>query len=263
MKDVQRQEPDKKIEIERTGVRGIKIPITLLDKKDKSQNTVAEMNVYVNLPESHRGTHMSRFIEILNEQIDKTLSEDKIDNILLEVMEKLDAEKAHIEIEFPYFIKKTAPVSKKEAIMDYKCRITRTAEKGKENRCVLEVQVPIMTVCPCSKEISERGAHNQRGTATVKAEMKEFIWIEELITIAENAASSQLYPLLKREDEKYVTENSYDRPRFVEDVVREIAHALKQDKRVGWFEAECENQESIHGHNAYACVARRQQRFGQ
>ena len=251
MRDIQNQPDTRKIPIDRVGVKNLSYPITVLDRTNKTQHTVGSINMYVNLPHHFRGTHMSRFVEILN-TYHQTLHIDTIGTILRKMKEKLHAEEAHMEISFPYFIEKSAPVSGAKSLMEYKCTYKGTL-KEKED-FILGVEIPVTTLCPCSKELSDRGAHNQRSVVTIQIRSHRLVWIEELIEYAETCASSPLYALLKRRDEKAVTENAYDHPMFVEDIVREIAKKLNGDPRVIWYSVESENFESIHNHSAYASV---------
>ena len=253
MVDVQSQPDSRKIPIDRVGVKNLSYPITILDRANKIQHTVASINMYVNLPHRFRGTHMSRFVEILNAH-HREIHIDTIGEILRQMKDKLHAEEAHMEIHFPYFIEKAAPVSRARSLMEYRCCYIGTL--GEAEDFVLGVDVPVTTLCPCSRELSDRGAHNQRSVIRCRVRYKDFIWIEELIELAENSASSPLYALLKRNDEKAVTERAYDNPMFVEDVVREMAKKLNIDSRITWFSVESENFESIHKHSAYASITR-------
>jgi len=254
VKDLQSQADDRNIPIDRVGVKGLRYPITVLDRARRKQHTVASVNMYVNLPHRFRGTHMSRFVEILSEHRD-ALHIDTIGDILEKMKDRLDAEEAHMEVAFPYFIEKKAPASGTASLMEYGCTYVGTL--GRTRDFVLGVSVPVTTVCPCSKEISDRGAHNQRSVVTIQARFREFVWIEELVETAEASASCPIWPLLKRSDEKEVTERGYDHPRFVEDVVREVALRLDKDPRITWYRVESENMESIHNHNAYASIERK------
>jgi len=218
------------------------------------QNTLAHFNMYVGLPHHFKGTHMSRFVEILNAH-EREISPDTFRTMLREMVRKLEAESGHIEMTFPYFVSKKAPVSGVTSLMDYEVTFIGEIVDGRET-FTLKVLVPVTSLCPCSKEISERGAHNQRSHVTIAARINSFVWIEELIDVAENEASCQLYGLLKRPDEKFVTENAYDNPKFVEDMVRDIAARLNGDKRVDAYVVESENFESIHNHSAYAMIAK-------
>jgi len=253
MEDIQSQIDHRNIDIDKVGVKGIYYPITVLDKNMGEQHTVAEISMYVSLPRYYKGTHMSRFVEILNRH-SKRISLQNLSEILEEVKQRLDAESAHMEVRFPYFIKKMAPVSGAPAFMEYRCAFIGTLAKRMD--LIVQIDVPIMTLCPCSKEISEYGAHNQRARVRLNVRFKKFVWIEDLITLVETNASSELYSVLKRQDEKYVTEYAYNKPMFVEDVVRDIALKLNNDPNIIWFSVECESFESIHNHNAYAYIER-------
>ena len=259
MKDVQNSEDTRGIAIDRVGVCDVRYPISVLDKDNKQQNTVATIDLSVDLPHHFKGTHMSRFIEILNRRHGE-ITMKNIPEILNELKERLDAERSHIEISFPYFLNKAAPATGKKAQIDYNCCLI--AESGKsDNDLILKEEVPVTSLCPCSKEISEYGAHNQRGYVTIEVRTRktdsgewDFVWIEELIEMAEQSASAPLYALLKREDEKFVTEQAYDNPVFVEDLVRNVALRLKQDERMTSYRVKTVNNESIHAHNAFAVV---------
>lgn len=253
--DIQKRRDRRKIEIDRVGIKNIRYPISLLDRQNKEQHTVADINMYVNLPHRHKGAHMSRFVEILsrnNREIDIMNTEE----ILKTMKTVMQSSGAHLEMRFPYFIEKKAPVSKKSAMMDYVCTLSASLNKLNHSDLIIGVEVPVNALCPCSKAISKYGAHNQRGIVSLKVRIKSFIWIEELIDMVEKSASSPVYALLKREDEKYITERAYRNPVFVEDIVRRISVKLIKDKRVSWFHVESENMESIHNHNAYAFVER-------
>jgi GTP cyclohydrolase IB len=255
MIDVQSQLDTRNINVDKVGVKDIRYPITVMDKINGVQNTVASINMYVNLPREFKGTHMSRFIEILNE-FHGHLDIREFAQILESMQERLHAESAHVEISFPYFIKKLSPVTAAEGLMEYGCRVTGSLGVRAGYVLVLEVNVPITTVCPCSKEISCNGAHNQRGMVRLAVRFNKFIWIEDLVKMVERAASCEVYSVLKRPDEKYVTEQAYENPKFVEDVVRDVAKELKKDQNVLWFMVDVENFESIHNHSAYACIER-------
>ena len=251
MVDVQNQKDNRNIPIDKVGVKGLSYPITVLDRAQEIQHTIGSINMYVNLPHHFRGTHMSRFVEILNEH-HRELHIDKVGSILCTMKERLEAEEAHMEVAFPYFIEKAAPVSGATSLMEYRCYYFGTLTD--EEDVILGVDVPVTTLCPCSKEMSDRGAHNQRSEIRIRVRYSGHVWLEELIEIAEASASSPLYALLKRSDEKEVTERAYDRPKFVEDVVREVAGCLNQDSRIIWYSVESENFESIHNHSAYASI---------
>jgi GTP cyclohydrolase I len=253
MIDIQNQKDDRNISIDKVGIKGISYPITVRDKEIKSQQTVASINMYVNLPKDYKGTHMSRLIEILNEH-NRSISIQNFSDILSTMKKRLNAESAHIEISFPYFIMKSAPVTHSQGLMEYQCKFKGNLNKEKD--LIVMINVPITTLCPCSKEISDFGAHNQRGEVRLQVRFKKFVWIEDLIKLVEEAASSEIYSVLKREDEKYVTEKAYQNPKFVEDIVRDIAKKLEYDTNITWFAVESENFESIHNHNAYAYIER-------
>ncbi|MDO9578799.1 MAG: GTP cyclohydrolase FolE2 [Candidatus Cloacimonadales bacterium] len=251
--DIQSLEDKRKITIDKVGVKNVRYPIIVEDRANKIQHTIADLNMFVELPHNHRGTHMSRFIEVLNHFHQENLI-GKLPDFLQEMKEALNADASYITLSFPYFIKKKAPVSKTESLLSYRCFFEASLKK---DFCLsIGVEVPITTLCPCSKEISDYGAHSQRSNVLVKLIFNEFIWLEEIIELVESSASCEIYPLLKRVDEKFVTEKAYDNPTFVEDVVREITLKLQKDKRIDWFLVESENQESIHNHNAYAKVER-------
>ncbi len=253
MKDIQNLRDHRDIDIDKVGVKDISYPIVVLDKHNRTQHTIANINMYVDLPRRFKGTHMSRFIEILNEYR-REITIENFPNIMAKMKERLNANTAHLEVEFPYFIEQEAPVSKAKSLMEYRCRFIGSLKDKKE--IILEITIPITTLCPCSKEISSSGAHNQRGIVKVAIQFKGFVWIEDVIDVVEGCGSSPVYALLKREDEKFVTEHAYRHPMFVEDVVRDIALKLDKNKDIGWFRIEAENWESIHNHSAYASLER-------
>jgi GTP cyclohydrolase IB len=250
--DKQSERDHRELRIDKVGVRGLRFPVQVRDKARSQQNTVATIGMFVDLPKEFKGTHMSRFIEVLNAH-GSMVHVENIPDILYAMQEKFQAATSHLEMEFPYFMVKRAPVSGKEGMMDYIARFDATASK-REIDFVLTVKANVTTLCPCSKAISTRGAHNQRGEVTVQVRFRKPIWIEDLIVLIEASASSELYALLKREDEKAVTERAYDNPVFVEDLVRNAALRLNAHPEVTWYKVEAENQESIHNHNAYACI---------
>jgi GTP cyclohydrolase IB len=253
--DVQNQPGFNEIDIDKVGVCDVTYPIEVLDKRAEKQSTTATINMYVDLPRQFKGTHMSRFIEVLN-QYRGEITVRNMGQILKEIARSLEAKSAHMELAFKYFIEKEAPVSKARSLMGYDCRFIAAYADGDSEDFVLEVKVPVMNLCPCSKEISKTAAHNQRSEVTVQVRFRDFVWIEDIISLVESSASSDLYAILKRPDEKFVTERAYDNPRFVEDVVRIIAKELISDNRVAWFSVTSKNFESIHNHNAYAFVER-------
>ena len=252
--DIQKSGDSRNIAIDKVGVKDISYPIVVMDRQKKFQHTIARINMYVDLPHHFKGTHMSRFIEILNRHREE-IALDKLETILLEMKKKLGASVAHLEMEFPYFIEKKAPVSKAKSLMEYTCSFD--ANMADDFDFTLGIKVPVTSLCPCSKELSVYGAHNQRSIISVKIRYSSFIWIEELAAMIESCGSSPVYSLLKRVDEKYVTEKAYENPKFVEDIVREVTEKLTGDKRISWFRVEAENFESIHKHSAYASIERR------
>jgi GTP cyclohydrolase I len=254
MRDVQSEPANHDVDVDKVGVREVKYPIVVRDKAKKEQHTIAEINMYVDLPHQFRGAHMSRFIEVLNEHRGRMSMHD-IEDVLCEIEKALDAHSAHLEISFPYFIEKAAPVSGAKSLTEYYCRFIASHKDALD--FILEVNVPVTNLCPCSKEISEHSAHNQRGLVTVQLKFKEFVWIEDVITLVEGSASCEVYSLLKREDEKFVTEKAYARPMFAEDVVREIAQRMEADPNITWYAVASENYESIHNHNAYAFIEKK------
>jgi GTP cyclohydrolase I len=252
MPDVQNSRDIRHIAIDKVGIKDIKFPVRVKDRTGREQHTIANFNMYVNLPHNFKGTHMSRFVEILNEH-EYEITVQSFKKMLAEMTERLEAKSGHIEMTFDYFVRKAAPVSGVNSLMDYK--VTFIGELIKETpNITVKVIVPITSVCPCSKKISDFGAHNQRSHVTVTAKTKGFLWIEDIIDMAEQQGSCQLYGLLKRPDEKYVTEHAYKNPKFVEDIVRDIAVLLNQDDRVAAYTVESENFESIHNHSAYAMI---------
>ncbi|HEY7758126.1 MAG TPA: GTP cyclohydrolase FolE2 [Burkholderiales bacterium] len=254
MPDVQSTADTRRLAIDRVGIKGIRHPARVRDKSGGVQHTVAQFNMYVHLPHNFKGTHMSRFVEILNSH-EREISVESFEAILRETVERLDAECGRIEMSFPYFINKAAPVSGVESLMDYEVTFVGEIEQGRY-RFTMKVVVPVTSLCPCSKGISDYGAHNQRSHVTVTARTRGFVWIEDLVRVCEEQASCELYGLLKRPDEKYVTERAYDNPKFVEDMVRDIAAVLNGDERIEAYVVESENFESIHNHSAYAVIER-------
>lgn len=254
IEDVQGRPDTRRIPINKVGIKDISHPVRIRARAGHDEHTVANFNMYVNLPQDFKGTHMSRFIEILNAH-DYEITTDSFEAMLGEMTERLEARSGHIEMSFPYFVKKTAPVSGVASMMNYD--VTFIGEKHNEKIDVwVKVVVAATSLCPCSKKISERGAHNQRSHITIKALLNDFMWIEELIDIAESEASCELWSILKRPDEKYVTERAYDNPKFVEDIVRDVAARMNADERVSAYVVESENFESIHNHSAYALIER-------
>ena len=256
--DIQKTPDERGLEIDQVGVCDLSYPIWVKDRQNDVQQTSATLSMSVGLPHDFKGTHMSRFLQVLTEH-EGEFTMNTLPEILHELKERLDAKTAHLEVSFPYYLTKTSPVSGLKAKTRYECTFIGESN-GKKDDFLLKAEIPVATLCPCSKEISDYGAHNQRGNVTVtvrtnrKGEEWDFLWIEELVEIAEESASAPLYPLLKREDERYVTMQAYDNPVFVEDLVRNVALKLKADERVAWFEVKAVNQESIHNHNAFAII---------
>ena len=254
MVDVQSSHDHRAINIDKVGIKDIHHPIQVKDREGKLQHTVANFNMYVALPKDFKGTHMSRFVEILNNH-EWEITVDSFKVMLSEMTTLLDAEIGHIEMKFRFFINKKAPASGVQSLMDYEVTFIGERVKNKNN-ITIRIVVPVTSLCPCSKKISDRGAHNQRSHVTVDICTEEFIWIEEIIDIVEAQASCELYGLLKRPDEKVVTERAYDNPKFVEDMVRDVAAKFNKDKRILAYSVASENFESIHNHSAYALIER-------
>jgi GTP cyclohydrolase I len=250
--DVQGSADTRRIPINKVGIKDIRHPVRVKDRSGGEQHTIASFNMYVNLPHNFKGTHMSRFVEILNLH-EYEITVESFRKMLSEMTERLEAEAGHIEMTFSYFVNKAAPVSGVESLMDYEVSLIGEINNGKP-KMNIKVVVPVTSLCPCSKKISDYGAHNQRSHVTVNAETNGFIWIEDLIDLIENEASCELYGLLKRPDEKHVTERAYDNPKFVEDMVRDVASRLNEDNRISAYSVESENFESIHNHSAYALI---------
>jgi len=251
--DVQGSEDARKIPIDKVGIKSIRHPVVLRGRDGNEQHTIANFNMYVSLPHNFKGTHMSRFIEILNKH-EYEISVKSFKTMMSEMTDLLDAKSGHVEMSFPYFINKSAPVSGAQSLMDYQVTFIGEVSNGTPT-VLVKVVVPVTSLCPCSKDISDRGAHNQRSHVTVSVNSKKFIWIEDLIDIVEKVASCELYGLLKRPDEKYVTEKAYDNPKFVEDLVRDVAIKFNNDDSIRSYVIESENFESIHNHSAYAMLS--------
>ncbi len=252
IEDVQNREDTRHIPINKVGIKDIRHPVRILDRSGGEQHTIASFNMYVNLPHNFKGTHMSRFVEILNNH-EREISVKSFKQMMSEMVERLEAESGHIEMSFPYFINKAAPVSGVQSLMDYDVSFIGEIHSGKPIMTI-KVIAPVTSLCPCSKKISDRGAHNQRSHVTITAQVNDFVWVEELIELIEQEASCELYGLLKRPDEKMVTERAYDNPKFVEDAVRDVAARLNADDRISAYVVESENFESIHNHSAYALI---------
>jgi GTP cyclohydrolase IB len=252
--DVQSSHDSRKLAIDKVGIKAIRHPIQIMQRAGGVQHTIANFNMYVGLPHHFKGTHMSRFVEILSAH-EREITVDSFQTMVKEMVAKLEAEEGVVEMTFPYFIEKSAPVSGVKSLMDYEVSFVSQILDGKQ--CfAMKVLVPVTSLCPCSKGISDYGAHNQRSHVTVTAHTGEFVWIEEIVDLVEKQASSELYGLLKRPDEKHVTERAYDNPKFVEDMVRDVAAVLNLDERITRYVVESENFESIHNHSAYALIER-------
>lgn len=253
MKDVQNEKDLRNIPINKVGVNNVKYPISVIDKNGNLQNTIATINMYVDLPHHYRGTHMSRFLEVISRHNVK-LDLQNLDTILKDIKKLFDCEVAHLEICFPYFLYKKAPISKIVSPLEYECKVECELDNTEKLKLLTQVKVPIHTLCPCSKEISAFGGHNQRADVIIKIKSSKIVWFEELIEIAEKSASAPIFSLLKRSDEKFITETAYKNPKFVEDVARDIVIQLKNDVRIKWYSVEVISYESIHKHNAYAFI---------
>jgi GTP cyclohydrolase IB len=252
--DVQSSADTRQLAINQVGIKSIRHPVKMSEKGGGEQYTIANFNMYVGLPHQFKGTHMSRFVEILNAH-ERALSIESFKRMVAEMVDRLEAKTGHISMTFPYFVNKTAPVSGVQSLLDYEVTFTGEIENGQQ--CFkMKVVVPVTSLCPCSKKISDYGAHNQRSHVTISAKTRGMVWIEDLIDYAEKEASCELYGLLKRPDEKFVTERAYDNPKFVEDLVRDVASRLNADDRVESYVVESENFESIHNHSAYALIER-------
>ena len=254
IEDVQSRPDTRQIAINKVGIKSVRHPVRVADKDAGVQHTIANFNMYVYLPQHFKGTHMSRFLEILN-GYEREFSVESFEGMMRQMVSKLEAESGYVEMSFPYFINKTAPVSGVQSLMDYEVTFIGEIDKG-VYRQTMKVVVPVTSLCPCSKKISDYGAHNQRSHVTITARTNSFVWIEEVVRMAEEQASCEVYGLLKRPDEKYVTERAYDNPKFVEDMVRDVAAVLNADTRIDAYVVESENFESIHNHSAYALIER-------
>jgi GTP cyclohydrolase I len=253
IEDVQGRADTRRLPINRVGIKDIRHPVRVKDRSAGEQHTIAQFNMYVSLPHNFKGTHMSRFVEILHAE--REISVESFRAMLEKMTERLEADSGHIEMSFPFFVMKKAPVSGVESLMDYHASLIGERRNGRTEMWI-RVVVPVTSLCPCSKKISDYGAHNQRSHVTINAKVRTHLWIEELIDTAESEASSELYGILKRPDEKYVTERAYDNPKFVEDMVRDVAARLNADERIAAYTVESENFESIHNHSAYALIER-------
>jgi GTP cyclohydrolase I len=250
--DVQSSADTRRIAINRVGIKDIRHPVRVKDRSEGEQHTIATFNMYVFLPHNFKGTHMSRFVQILNKH-EREITVESFKDMLVEMAGRLESEAGHIEMSFPFFVNKKAPVTGVKSLMDYQVTLIGEIKNGVP-AMFIKVVVPVTSLCPCSKEISDYGAHNQRSHVTVSVRTRDFVWIEELIELVEKEASCELFGLLKRPDEKYVTERAYNNPKFVEDMVRDVARRLNADDRIGAYVVESENFESIHNHSAYALI---------
>lgn len=250
--DVQGSADTRHLAINKVGIKDIRHPVIVKDRSDGVQHTIANFNMFVFLPHQFKGTHMSRFVQILNDH-EKEISVSSFRDMLAQMAVMLEANAGNIEMSFPYFVNKKAPVTGVESLLDYDVSLIGEIKNGVASTRI-KIKIPVTSLCPCSKSISDYGAHNQRSHVTISARTNGFIWIEELIDIVEKQASCELYGLLKRPDEKYVTERAYDNPKFVEDIVRDIAVELNKDERIRQYVLESENFESIHNHSAYAMI---------
>ena len=255
LKDTQSERDTRRLPIDRVGVKGLRYPVQVLDKDRSTQSTVATVQLTVDLPHHFKGTHMSRFIEVLAAH-GPVIHVENIRDILEQTASRLQSSCAHLEIEFPFFLEKRAPATGSPGLMDYTVRFSATLQRRKLDFIVTAI-VPVTTLCPCSKAISKSGAHNQRGQVSLSVRTRKPMWIEDMVRLAEESASSELYSLLKRPDEKFVTERAYANPVFVEDLVRAVAQRCDRDKNILWYRVEVENFESIHNHNAYALIERK------
>jgi GTP cyclohydrolase I len=244
---------DRQLAINKVGINELSYPIQVLDKNRAVQSTVAEISLSVGLPAEFKGTHMSRFIEVLN-AVRGEMTVRNLPKILARIQNRLEANEAYIEVAFPYFISKKAPISGVESLMEYQCKF-EASRIGEEFDFTLHVTVPVTSLCPCSKAISKYGAHNQRSLVDVQLKAADFLWIEDVVEAVESCASAPLFALLKREDEKYVTEQAYENPRFVEDLVRDTVHALRNLNGVQAIRVSASNAESIHNHAAFGFIS--------
>lgn len=254
MRDVQSEADFRNIEIDKVGVKNLRYPIVLSDKTHDQQHTIATINMSVNLPHHFRGTHMSRFFDVLN-RYRREIDIHRMGEIMKEMKAVLHAESANLELGFSYFIEKEAPISHSKSLMEYRCKFIGSLND--RMKILLGVTVPILTLCPCSKEISQHGAHNQRGEISMLLQFKGFLWIEDVVEMVEDCASEKIYSLLKREDEKYIIDRAYENPTFVEDVVRNVAEKLNKNKNILWYQVEVVSYESIHNHDAHACITKK------
>lgn len=254
MEDVQSSIDTRQMPINRVGIKDISHPITVINRDGSKSHSIATLSMSVSLPHDQKGTHMSRFLQMLNEQ-ETVVSAKHFHTMLTDMVKRLEADSGYIEMQFPYFVEKTAPVSGVKSLMDYQVSLVGQIEQGYLDS-TLEITVPVKSLCPCSKKISEYGAHNQRSHITVGVNCTSKLWLNELIKDVEAQASAELYAILKRPDEKYITEQAYNNPKFVEDVVRDVANALDNSNKISRYYVHAENFESIHNHSAFAVIER-------
>ena len=258
LKDTQNLKDTRGVDIQKVGINHLELPLTIQRKNQSNQVVNAEARVTVSLPRHYKGTHMSRFVEILSEWENKDLLGVDIKGCLATIIKKLNAQSGELKFKFKYFIDKKSPVTRLSSPMSYECSfdgvLNNVGKPDEDYKFTLGVKVPVTTLCPCSKEISECGAHNQRAIVSVKVSYDEenHIWIEDLVKMIEKSGSCEIYPLLKRPDEKYVTEKAYNNPKFVEDILRDVVLTLRENEVINSFEVECEAFESIHNHTAWA-----------
>jgi len=254
IEDVQNSQDTRLISIDKVGIKSIRHPLVFRNRDGSVQHTVATFDMYVNLPHDQKGTHMSRFVELLNEGLEE-LDTYTFERLIADMTQRLEAERGFIEVRFPFFLRKKAPVTGVPSLLDYEVMLTGQWEAGR-SALRIKVVVPVTSLCPCSKKISDYGAHNQRSHVTLSVQTRQPIWVEDLIDLVEREASCEIFGLLKRADEKFVTERAYNNPKFVEDIVRDVANDLNRDERILYYKIETENFESIHNHSAYATIER-------
>lgn len=253
MKDIQNSIDRRKLLIDKVGIKHLIYPMKIISKNRTYQTSVCEFDMFVTLPHNFKGTHMSRFIEIIEKYRKKIIDINIVENMAKDAMKKLEAESAEIKIIFPFFMEKTSPISRKKSLLNYQCKFACAIKKNVIEK-ILEVRVPITTLCPCSKEISKHGAHNQRSYVMVRINSSKKLFIEEVIKLVEKQAPCEIFALLKRSDEKYVTEKAYENPKFVEDVVRDVVSQIKKNKDIVWYGVGVLNEESIHPHDVFAYI---------
>ena len=252
LEDLQNQLDDRSLPIDKVGIKGLEMPIQVQDRAKNVMHTVGTFDLFVDLDASLKGTHMSRFVEALHEHEDP-YDVESLRPFLETLRNRLHSTAAYLTLQFPFFLEKKAPVTLRSSLMNYQVTLNASLSEN-EYRLRQRIKIPLKTLCPCSKSIAKYGAHNQRGVVTVQVETRRTVWVQDLIQMVESSGSSQLYALLKRPDEKHVTEEAYENPVFVEDLVRNVVTHLQNDERIVWYQVEAENFESIHNHNAYALI---------